>query len=141
MLPQLSSNAAVTIKELDNVILTSFNIPPILHHFNMVYHVVGWIKDYIYTPKNHTSPHSFKFEMVSGVESMPYRLWSVDREWVEADPIIDDGLIGASGPAMKIPTFLRSWIWTVLSRRKIMNMLRPPKQPHNRRNGKVSLKT
>ena len=59
----------------------------------------------IYTPEKHTSPHSFKFEMVAGVVSMSYRLWSVDREWVEAGPIIDDGLIGASGPAMKIPTF------------------------------------
>lgn len=90
------------MKELDNVILTSFNI---LHHFNTVYDVVGWIKDHIYTPENHTSPHSFKFEMVAGVVSMSYRLLLVDSEWVEVGPIIDDGLIGASGPAMKIPTF------------------------------------
>ena len=92
--------------EMEQVIKNSFTTnAPFLSHVGSIYDIVGWMKKHIYTPKNHSLPHNFKFEMVSGGVNMSYRLWSVDKEWISAGTLVDDGLIGGTGPGLMIPQF------------------------------------
>ena len=94
------------MKDLERVIGSAFkNMKPAVSHINLQYGVVDWMKDHIHTPEHHTVPHSFKFETVSGAVMMSYRLWSAEKEWIEAGPIVDSGLLNSPGPLLKKPTF------------------------------------
>ena len=98
---KLKHQNAETVGDLLDVLKSSISPAPFVKKIQYLFAIKDWMTPFLHSPKNHTVPHAFKFELDSNDKcQMHYKLWAQDKQWHLSGEILD-------GPVPGCPPFLR----------------------------------